>query len=166
MRNFGVMLGRQHDGVDGVGLAVDVTDRHLRFGVRAQPRQAAILAQFGLALGKAVREVDRHRHQDRRFAAGVAEHQALVAGALVEIIVVRAIHALGDVGRLLADSDQHRAGVVVETNLGRIVADALDGLPRDLVVVDDRRGGDLAGDDAQTGGQERLARHARMFVLG
>jgi len=149
-----------------VRLAVDVADRYLRFRIRAQPRQAAVLAQFGLALGQAVRQVNRHRHQHGGFVAGVAEHQALVAGALVEIVVMRAIHALRDVGRLLADGDQHRAGVVVEANLGRVVTDALDGLARDLVVVDHRRGGDLAGDDAQAGGQQRLARHARMFVLG
>jgi len=161
-----MVLGRQHHGVDGMRLAVDVADRHLRLGVRAQPRQAAVLAQFGLALGEAVREVDRHRHQHRRFVAGVAKHQALVAGALVEVVVVRAIHALRDVGRLLADGNQHRTGVVVEADLGRVVADALDGLARDLVVIDHRRGGDLAGDDAQTGGQQGLARHARMFVLG
>ena len=166
VRDFRVMLGREHDGVDGMRLAVDVADRHLRLGVRAQPRQAAVLAQLGLALGQAVREMDRHRHQHGGFVAGIAEHQPLVAGALVEEHALAFVHALRDVGRLLADGDQHRAGVVVEADLGRVVADALDGLARDLVVVDHRRGGDFAGDDAQTGGQQRLARHARMFVLG
>ena len=79
---------------------------------------------------------------------------------------MRSVYALRNVGRLFADGDQHRAGIVVEADFRGIVADALDGLTRDLVVVDDRRGGDFAGDDAQTGGQQRLARDARMFVLG
>jgi hypothetical protein len=45
---------------------------------------------MGLALDQAVRQVDRQRHQHRRFVAGVAEHQALVAGALIEVIVLGA----------------------------------------------------------------------------
>ena len=38
------------------------------------------------------------RHQLGRFAAGVAEHDPLIACALV--LVARRVHALGDVGRL------------------------------------------------------------------
>jgi hypothetical protein len=45
-----------------------------------------------------VRIVDRRRHQLRRLAAGIAEHDALVAGALV--LVAGGVDALGDVGRL------------------------------------------------------------------
>ena len=48
-------------------------------------RQATVAAHFGLALHDAVRVVDREGHQRFRFAAGVAEHQALIAGALVEV---------------------------------------------------------------------------------
>ena len=45
------------------GLAVHVADGDLGLGVRARPGQAAVLAQHGLALDQAVRQVDRQRHQ-------------------------------------------------------------------------------------------------------
>ena len=47
-----------------------------------------------------VRVVDRRRHQVRRLAAGVAEHDALVAGTLVALLVGGIVDALGDIGRL------------------------------------------------------------------
>jgi len=53
---------------------------HLAPGVRAQEGQAAVTAQLALALDQAVRVVDRRGHELGRFVAGVAEHQALVAG--------------------------------------------------------------------------------------
>jgi hypothetical protein len=53
------VLGRQHDGVDAVRLAVDVADGDLAFGVRTQPRQTAVLAQHRLAFDQTVRQVDR-----------------------------------------------------------------------------------------------------------
>ena len=56
-----------------------------------------------------VRQHDGQRHQFRRLVAGVAEHQALVAGAA-------GIHAHGDVGRLALDRVQHAAGLGVEAD--------------------------------------------------
>ena len=52
-----------------------------------------------------VREHDRRGHQFRRLVAGVAEHQALVAGALLGGLLafgLARVHALRDVGRLRA----------------------------------------------------------------
>ncbi len=92
----GVLRG-EHHGVDRVGLAVDVADGDLRLGVGAQPGQAPVAPHLGLALDQPVREVDRQRHQLRRFVAGVAEHQALVARALVEVEALAFVHALRDV---------------------------------------------------------------------
>jgi hypothetical protein len=78
---LGGVLAAQHHGVDRMRLAVHVAHRDLALGVRAQEGQAAVLAQLGLALDQAVRVVDRRGHQDRGLVAGIAEHQALVAGA-------------------------------------------------------------------------------------
>ena len=65
-----------------------------------------------------VRQHDRQRHQLRGLVAGVAEHQALVAGAA-------RVHAHGDIGRLRLDRVQHAAGLAVEAE-GRVgVADCL-----------------------------------------
>ncbi len=81
LRHFRVVLGRQHHGVDTDYLAVFVAAGDLRLGIRAQPRQQAGLARFGLALDQTVREADRCRHQHFGFVAGITEHQALVTGA-------------------------------------------------------------------------------------
>jgi flagellar motor component MotA len=111
-----------------IRLAVHIADGDLRLGVGAQPGQAAVAAQHRLALDQAVRQVDRQRHQHRRLVAGVAEHQALVAGALVEVVVVGLVHALGDVRALLVVGHQHGAALVVDAVLGVVVADALQHL--------------------------------------
>ena len=113
-----------------------------------------------------MRQVDRQRHELRRLVAGVAEHQALVAGALVQRIVLRLVYALLDVGRLLVVGHQHGAAFVVDAELGVVVADALDGVARDLLEIHRRSGGDLAGHHDQAGVDQRFRRHAGVFVLG
>ena len=76
------------------GFAIDIVDRKLTLGIRAEPRQTAILAHFSLALHQAVRVVDRQRHERRCFVAGVTKHQTLVASALVEIDPLTFVNAL------------------------------------------------------------------------
>src|SRR6185437_13265032 len=94
---------------------------------------------------------------------GVAEHQALVAGALVFGLL--AIHALVDVRRLLADQVDHAAGGAVEADVAGVVADVDDHLAGDRLEVDPRIGGDLAGDDRHAGLDHGFAGHARARVL-
>src|SRR6218665_1774552 len=130
-----VVLGREHHGVDAVGLAVHIAQRDLALGVRAQKGQAPVLAQLGLALDEAVRVVDRRGHQLGRFVAGVAEHQALVAGAGVQMVVAGMVHALGDVVALLVVGHEHGAALVVDAVVGVVIADAPDGVARHLYVV-------------------------------
>jgi hypothetical protein len=108
---------------------------------------------------------DRHRHQAGRLVAGVAEHQALVAGALVEVEALAFVHALRDVARLLAVGDDHRAAVGVEADLGIGVADAADGVARDVLEIDLGVGGDLAGEHHQVVLHQRLGGDARALVL-
>jgi hypothetical protein len=81
------------------------------------------MARLGHQQKDAVRILDRRRHQLRRLVAGVAEHDALVAGALV--LVVAGIDALGDVGRLLVHIAVDLGGLEVEAPLH--VADLADG---------------------------------------
>ena len=79
-------------------LAVDVAQRDLALGVRQQAldRLVVDVPQFADAVQDGVGIVDRRRHQRVGLAAGVAEHHALVAGALV--LVAGGVHTLGDVG--------------------------------------------------------------------
>src|SRR3546814_8597179 len=102
-----VVLGGQHHSVDRDRLAVFVAQGDLRLRVRAQPRQRRVLllAHLGLLLDQAMREMDRGGHVAARLVGGVAEHQALVAGAL--LFGLLAVDALVDVGGLLADQVEH-----------------------------------------------------------
>src|SRR5690606_31495414 len=105
------------------------------------------------------------RHQVGGFVAGVAEHQALVARALVQDFFAAAVHALGDIGRLLVVGHQYGAALVVDAVFGIVVADALDGVARNLDVVDVGRRGDFTGQHDQAGVAQGLGRHARIGVL-
>ena len=51
--------------------------------------------------------VNRSGHQRGRFRAGIAEHQTLVAGAEIELVIHRVIDALGNVLRLLVVTDEN-----------------------------------------------------------
>ena len=139
------VLARKHHGIDAVRLAVHIAHGHLAFGIGPQKGQAAVASQLGLAFDQAVGIVDGRRHELGGLVAGVAEHQALIAGPGVEVVVAGMVHALGDVIGLLVVADHDRATLVVDTVLGIVVTDAFDGVARDLDVVYVRVGGDLAG---------------------
>ena len=163
--DVGGMLGREHDGIDRVRLAVDIAQGDLRLGVRAQPGQTAVTAQVGLALDQPVGVIDGRRHQHRCLVAGIAEHQALVARALVEVDAPTFVDALGDVLALLVIGHQHRAAFVIDAVIGVVVADALDGVASHLDVVDMSAGRDFAGQNDQPGVDQRFGGNPREFVL-
>ena len=157
-----------------LGRRAVVADGHLGLAVGAQPVDLARVADLGEALGQTVRQPDRHRHQLGGLARGVAEHQALVAGALViERIAARplarlerVIDALGDIRRLRADRDRDAAGAAVEPDVGRVVADAGDAVAHDGRDVDVAARRDLARDVHEARGHERLDGDARRRIDG
>ena len=165
VRDFRRMLGRQHDRVHADGTAIDVAQGHLRFRVRTQPWQTAILAQLRLALDQAVRVVDGGRHQLGRFIAGVAEHQALVASALIQVNASTFIDALRDVRRLLVVGHQHGATLVVDAVFRVVVADAFDGLARNLNIIHIGVRGNFASQHHQTRVAQGFGSHAGGRVL-
>ena len=155
------------------GAVAVVRDGDLGLAVGAQVGQLAGLAHRGEALGEAVREEDRQRHQLGGVVAGVAEHQALVAGALlVERVdaagaaLERRVDALGDVRALLADRGADAAGRAVEALRRAVVADREHGVAHDLRDLDVGLGGDLAGHVDQAGGDHGLDRDPAARVLG
>ena len=107
--------------------------------------------------------VERRRHERIGLAAGVAEHDALVARALV--LVAGLVHAERDVGGLGVNMDLHRGLGPVEAFL--LVADLADAVPRDGL---QRLGGDrvgtahLAGEHHPVGRDQRLAGHAGVGI--
>ena len=101
---------------------------------------------------------DRRRHQLGGFVAGVAEHDALVAGALV--LRGGGVDALGDVGRL--GVQQHLDGGLVPVEAVLLVADVLHrhaGMMSDEVAGHGAGAAVLAGDDDAICRRQRLASH-------
>lgn len=88
-----------------------------------------------------------------RTVGGVSEHDTLVTGSVV--LESSVVESLGDIGRLLLDGDEDVAGLVVESLLRVVVADALDGITDDLLVVEVRLGGDLTEDHDHTGWESK-----------
>jgi hypothetical protein len=153
-----VMLGGYHHRVDAPYLVAVEFHGHLGLAIGPEPGQLAVLADLRQPAGEQVAEMDGSRHQLRRVAAGVAEHQALVAGAT-------GVHAHGDVGTLLVDGHHHGAGVVVEALDVVVVADVLDHVAHQRGHGDVGLGGDLARHQHQPGGEEGLAGHAAAGVI-
>ena len=161
------MLGRQDDCVDAfyfAGFAV-VNHGQLGFGIRTQPRQAAVFAQFALALHQAVAVIDGKRHQGRGFVAGIAEHQTLIARALVQVDAFAFVHALGDVRRLLVVVHADCAAVGIKAQLGGVVADAFDGFACNFDVVHLGGGSDFACQYAQACVDQGFCCDTRFGVL-
>src|SRR6202521_4808807 len=79
--DLGIVLGGDDDRMRPHRAVAFVFDGHLALAVGAQPLDLAAAARGGQLAGHAMCQGDGQRHQGRRVAAGVAEHQPLVAGA-------------------------------------------------------------------------------------
>lgn len=163
------VLGGDNDGVDALGdngtVVVLVLDGDLGLGIRAEPRQGAVTAGSGHGGVEPVGEEEGQGKELGGLVGGIAEHDTLVTGTkLLKSLLV--VQTLGDIGRLLLNGDQQVEGLVVEA-LGRvIVADALDGVTDDLLVVELGLGGDLTKDHDHTSLGSGLASNLGQRVLG
>ena len=70
-----------------------------------------------------------------------------------------------DVGGLPVDTGHDGAGSGVEAKLGIVVADPRHGIPGDLLEIKRGFGGDLAGNDNESGGSHNFAGYAARFIL-
>ena len=154
------MLGGKDDGTDADDLvAIVVFERNLRFGVGLQPRKGS-LPQI---LQQPVGQPDGKRHVfavKTVFFFGIAEHNALVAGAAV-------FDAGGDVGRLAVQQvgDLH----VFITESGLIItdrfyqgADGIFNFFRLRTVVAER----FSGDDDPSGRRHGFDRRVSRRISG
>ena len=163
------MLGRDQHALDldralNPALVDLVPHRHLRLPVGTEVRKHVRLAHLGETLREPVRDQDRKRHELVRLAGRVAEHHPLVAGAeevdRVDVSVlrlVRLVHPLRDIRRLLVDRDDDTARLEVESVLRPRVANLGDPFANHRADVDVGVRRDLARDDHETGRDERLA---------
>ena len=122
-------------------------------------------AGFGQAIDDLVSERNRQRHQLFGVVAGVAEHQALVAGADFFALRGIGVDAHGDVGALFVEGDEHGAMVGADAHRRFGVADVVDHFADDLLHIDVGLGRDFAGDHGEAGGDHRFAGHAAHGVL-
>ena len=158
------MLRRNHDLGGFHRHAVFVAHGHLAFRIRPKLWLAAGFARVRHQAENFVRIENRRRHQFRRLAAGIAEHDALIARAF--ILVAARIHALGNVRRLRVQQNFDVGSFPVETIL--LIADVADGSPGHIL---DHGKGDLlrpagfARDHHAVGGGQRFACHAQIFRL-
>ena len=164
------MLGRDDHVLDGDGAAVDVADGDLRLAVRAQPFGAlgAGLAEAGQLAVEAVGEHDRGGHELGGLGGGVTEHDALVAGAHLGVLLalgLALVDALGDVRGLLGEQVGDEDLVGVEDVVVVHVADVADRGADDFLEVDLGLGGEFAGDDDVVALDQGLAGDAGEPVL-
>jgi hypothetical protein len=142
------VLCRDDDGVytqrDSRATVLLVFDRDLGLRIRAEPREEPRTACRGQCRIELVGERNGKRHKIRGLIGSIAKHDALVTRAM---ILERAmVKALGNIGRLLLDSNEDVASLVVEA-LGRVVvANVLDGITDNFLVVELGLGRDLAKD--------------------
>ena len=118
--DFGRMLGRDDDRRHFDRASINVAHRDLALGVGAQKIELTGFAELGEIFHQPMRHRDRQWHHFGRLVAREAEHQALIAGALLLVQAFALGHALRDVGRLRLDRGQHGAHVAVEADLGAV----------------------------------------------
>ena len=140
------MLGRDNDGVHPQGLdgtvVMGVLDSDLGLGVGTEPRDGAVGTGNSHGVVQLVREEESKGKELRGLIGGITEHDTLVTSTkLLESLLV--VETLGDIGRLLLNGNQDVASLVVETLLGVIVTNVLDGTTDDGLVVEWGPGGDF-----------------------
>ena len=167
------MLRGDNDGVDSDGAALLVIlNGDLGLAVGSEIGESAGFPDGGELLRELVGQGDSHRHELRGLVAGVAEHHALVAGAVIQLGLAgflglqRLVHAQSDIAGLLVDVGNNTAGIAVKAVLGAVITDIPDNFPGDLGNIHVAAGGDLAHDVYQAGGSGGLAGHASVGVLG
>ena len=147
-RNLLGMLRRNDDGVytqrDSRATVLLVFDRDLRLRIGTEPREEPRAACRGQCRIELVSERNGKRHIFRGLIGSIAKHDALVTRTMV---LERAmVKTLGNVGRLLLNGNEDVASLVVKA-LGRVVvANVLDGITDNLLIVELGLGRDLAKD--------------------
>jgi hypothetical protein len=166
--DVGRVLGGDNDGVnterDDGTVVVCVLDSDLGLGVGPEPGEGAVVAGISHGLVELVGKLDGEGKVLGGLVGGIAEHDTLVTSTkLLESLLV--VKTLGNVGALLLNGNEDVASLVVEALLGRVVANVLDGVTDDLLVVDLCLGGDLAEDHDHAGLGGSLASNLGERVL-
>lgn len=163
------VLSRDDDSVDAERddgtVVVLVLNGNLGLGVGTEPGERAIAAGGRHGSVKLVGEEESEGEELGGLVGGITEHDTLITSTEVLEAVIQ-VKTLSDIGGLLLDGDEEVQGLVVEALGGVIVADVLDGLADNLLVVELGLGGDLAEDHDHAGLGGSLASDLGEGVLG
>lgn len=162
------VLSRDNHGIDALGddgtVVVLILDSDLGLGVGSEPWERAVTAGSGHGSVELVRKEQSQGEELRGLVGSITEHNTLVTGAeLLKSLLV--VETLGDIGRLLLNGDQQVESLVVKALGGVIVANVLDSVTDDLLVVELGLGGDLTEDHDHTGLGGSLASDLGQRVL-
>lgn len=146
------MLHRYDDGINtkrdhGTTLVL-VLNGDLRLGVRSDPGKLSGTTSKSHCCIELVGKDNRQRHVLLRLIGSIAEHDTLVTSTMIFQRTV--VKTLGDIGRLLLDGNENVARFVIKAFLRVIIADFLDGVSDDFLVVQLGLGGDLTKDHDHT----------------
>ncbi|MBA7470111.1 hypothetical protein ES707_05388 [subsurface metagenome] len=89
--------------MNAFGSIVFIFDCYLIFSVGSQPGEFFTLAHFFQPSCNSMCKLDWHRHKLWCFAAGIAEHQSLVTGALFLVQAGTLCYTLRDIRTLFSD---------------------------------------------------------------
>ena len=161
------MLGRNDNSVNAEGdhrtAILLVLDCNLGFRIRSEPGQDVSAAGDGHCLVQLVGKHDGQGHALLGLIGGVTEHDTLITSTHgLERPVLK---ALSDIGRLLLYGNKNIAGFIVKALLRVVVANLLDRLADNLLVVEAGLGGDFTKDHDHTSLGRSLACDLRERVL-
>ena len=111
-----------------------------------------------------MREVKGEGHVVLGLVGGIAEHHALVSGALCSAVC--AVNATVDVSALLVDGREHTATVALEHILALGIADAVNDFASDTLQVNVCLCLDFACQDDLPSRDECFASHLRIGIEG
>ena len=150
-----------------------VLDGDLGLAIRTQIVQHLVATHLGQLFGQSMRQADRKWHQLWCLVAGIAEHHALIAGALkvvgIDGLTVTRLpgpaDAPGDVWGLVVEADHHAAGATVDALVCGIETDLEQPLTGQPLDVDVGLGGGLTGHHHHPIGHQRLNRAPRQWIV-
>ncbi len=157
--DVGRVLRRHDNSVDTLGdnsaTFLLVLNSDLGLGVGPEPGQGAVATGSSHGGVELMSELKSKGEELRGLVGGVAKHDALVTSAepLKSLVIVK---ALSNIGRLLLNSNEKVARLVVETLGGVIVTDIPDGVTDDPLVVNVGASRDLTKDHDTNDGLESI----------
>ncbi|KAH3660058.1 hypothetical protein OGAPHI_007263 [Ogataea philodendri] len=166
-RDLVSMLGRNDNSVDSQRhnstAIVLVLDGDLGLSVRSEPWKSTGSSGISKSGVQFVGQQDGQWQLLIGLVGGVTEHDTLVTGTqLLQCLLV--MQTLGNVWRLLLDSNKNITCFVVETLARVVVSNVLDSVSDDLLVVQSGLGGDFTKDHNHTSLGSGFTGHLRKRV--